>query len=157
MIEGRDLAVQALDKAQERESEVLAELVAVASADKVFGSPVVAGDRTVIPAAEIQTGLGFGHGLVADDLSRKGESAETGAKVRVVSWGRNRRTGGPQGGGGGGGHASGRPVAVVTIDPTGVYVQPVIDRTKIALTALTALGAIGLTLIRLRRAGTLRS
>ncbi len=77
-------------------------------------------------------------------------------KARVASWGRRRRDrheGGPRGGGGGGGQASGRPVAVLTIDPDGVHVQPVLDRTRIALTAMTALGALGFMLIRRRHGG----
>jgi uncharacterized spore protein YtfJ len=142
MTEGRDYAVETADKAHERAATVLAELVSVASADKVYSEPVVDGDRTIITAAEIQTGMGFGYGL------------STG--TRLAWWGRGRRDrgeGGAGGGGGGGGQASGRPVAVVTIDPDGVHVQPVLDRTKIVLTALTALGAISLTLIRLRHAG----
>jgi uncharacterized spore protein YtfJ len=141
MTEGHDHAVEATDRAHERAVKVLAELVSVASADKVYSEPVVAGDRTIITAAEIHTGVGFGYGL---------------ATARVASWGRGRRDrgeAGPRGGGGGGGQAAGRPVAVITIDPDGVYVKPVLDRTKIVLTALTAIGAIGLTLIRLRRAG----
>jgi len=137
MTEGHDHTVETADKAHERAAELLTDLVSVASAAKVYSEPVVAGDRTIITAAEIHTGMGFGYGLA------------TGTR-RLASWGRD---GGPRGGGGGGGQATGRPVAVVTIDPDGVHVQPVLDRTKIVLTALTALGAIGLTLIRLRRAG----
>ena len=141
MTEGRDYAVATADRAHERAAVVLAELVSVASADKVYSEPVVDGDRTIITAAEIQTGMGFGYGL------------STG--TRLAWWGRGRRDRGEGeagGGGGGGGQATARPVAVVTIDPDGVHVQPVLDRTKIVLTALTALGAISLSLLRLRRA-----
>ena len=156
MTEGHDLAVETTDKAHERAAEVLAELVAVASADKVYSEPVVAGDQIVITAAEIHTGMGFGYGLNAGARGRGGQANDSEVKARAVSWGRGRRDrgeAGPRGGGGGGGQAAGRPVAVVTIDPDGVHVQPVLDRTKILLTALTALGTLGLTLIRLRRAG----
>jgi uncharacterized spore protein YtfJ len=117
---------------------------------------VVAGDRTIITAAEIHTGMGFGYGLATGAIGREGRGTESEVKARAVSWGRGRRhrgEAGPRGGGGGGGQAAGRPVAVITIDPDGVHVQPVLDRSKIVLTALTALGSIGLTLIRLRRAG----
>ena len=41
-----------------RAADVLAELVSVATADKVYSEPVVAGDRTIITAAEIHTGMG---------------------------------------------------------------------------------------------------
>lgn len=154
MAEGHDDAVQTIDHAHESAAEVLGELVAVASAAKVFSEPVVAGDRTVITAAEIRTGMGFGYGLAAGTKSSDGQGSHSHVKGRTVSWGWGRRDGseeGPHGGGGGGGQATGRPVAVVTIDPDGVHVQPVLDRSKIVLTALTALGAIGLTLIRRRR------
>lgn len=156
MTEGHDHAVETTDKAHERAAEILAELVSVASADKVYSEPVVAGDITVITAAEIHTGMGFGYGLATGSKGRGAQATESDVKTRVASWGRglrDRGEAGPRGGGGGGGQATGRPVAVVTIDPDGVHVQPVLDRTKIVLTALTALGAIGLTLIRLRRAG----
>ena len=140
MAEENHEALVSTGQAQERAAKVLAELVSVASADRVYSEPVVAGDRTIITAAEIHTGMGFGYGLATG--------------VRVPSGRRQREhgDGGPRGGGGGGGQAVGRPVAVVTIDPDGVTVQPVLDRTRIVLTALTALGAIGLMLIRMRRA-----
>lgn len=155
MAEVRDRAVEALDKAHERGATVLAELVATASAGRVFGEPVVAGERTVITAAEIHTGLGFGNGLATGWGSRGREEGESAAAAGAASSGRGRCKGrreGPQGGGGGGGAAGGRPVAVITITPNGVHVQPVVDHTKVVVTALTALGAIGMTLIRLRRA-----
>ena len=141
MTERRDYAVETTDRAHERAATVLAELVCVASADKVYSEPVVDGDRTIITAAEVQTGMGFGYGV------------STG--TRLAWWGRGRHDRGEGeagGGGGGGGQATARPVAVVTIAPDGVHVQPVLDRTKIVLTALTALGAISLSLLRLRRA-----
>jgi uncharacterized spore protein YtfJ len=134
-------ALEATGQAHERAGKLLAELISVANADRVYSEPVVVGDRTVITAAEIHTGMGFGYGLAT------GVTVPSGKRQREDS------DGGPRGGGGGGGQAVGRPVAVVTIDPDGVTVQPVLDRTKIVLTALTALGAIGLMLIRMRRAG----
>lgn len=138
MTEGHDYAVEVTDRSHERATDVLGELVSVASADRVYSEPVSAGDTTVITAAEVHTGMGFGYGL--------------GVGPRGWSWGRGRRTA-PGGGGGGGGHSAGRPVAVVTIDPEGVHVEPVLDRSRIIVTAVTTLGAIGLTLIRARRAG----
>ena len=45
----------------------------------------------------------------------------------------------------------GRPVAVITIGPNGVQVTPVIDRTKIALAALTVVGSLVLMLGRMRK------
>ncbi len=60
MTEGNDHAVKTTNKAHKRATHVLEELVSVASADKVYSEPVVAGDRTIITAAEIRTGMGFG-------------------------------------------------------------------------------------------------
>jgi uncharacterized spore protein YtfJ len=141
MAEENHHALEITGRAHERAATVLAELISVASADKVYSQPVVAGDRTIITAAEIHTGMGFGYGL------------STGVTVPSRWRKRERSDGGPGGGGGGGGgQALGRPVAVVTIDPEGVTVQPVLDRTKIVVTALTSLGAIGLMLIKMRRA-----
>jgi len=140
MAEENHQALEATSQAHERAASILGELVSVASADNVYGKPVVQGDRTIITAAEVHTGMGFGYGLA------------TGVAVPSGRWHRAHDDGGPRGGGGGGGQAVARPVAVVTIDSDGVTVQPVLDRTKIVITALTALGAIGLMLIRTRRA-----
>ncbi len=46
------------------------------------------------------------------------------------------------GGSGGGGGASARPVAVIGVGPNGVKVEPVFDRTKVALATITALGGM---------------
>lgn len=147
--------IETADQEHQRAAEVLTELIFAASADKVYSEPVVAGDRTIITAAEIHTGMGFGYGLASETTDPAGHGSDPDAKGTILSWGRRQRDGndrGPRGGGGGGGRAAGRPVAVVAIDPDGVTVQPVLDRTKIAVTALTTLGAIGLTWLRLRRA-----
>ena len=154
MIRERDAVVESAGQAHGRVTEVLEELVSVASVAKVFGEPVVAGDRTVITAAEIHTGMGLGYGLVEGTKGPDGQRSESEVTARMASWGRGRRGQGeesPRGGGGGGGQATGRPVAVVTIDPDGVHVEPILDRTKIVVTALTAASAIGLMLIRGRR------
>lgn len=151
MIEAREHDVTTTDRVHDRAAEVLADLVSVANADRVYSAPVRAGDRTVITAAEVQTGMGFGYGL---DTGEGGRGTDPDEKGRVVSrgWGRRHRgEAGARGGGGGGGQAAGRPVAVITIDADGVRVEPVLDRTKIAVTALLAFRAIGLTLIRGRR------
>ena len=48
---------------------------------------------------------------------------------------------GAGGGGGGGAGAMARPVAVIVVGPDGVRVKPVLDTTKLALTALGVFGA----------------
>jgi uncharacterized spore protein YtfJ len=156
MVGEHRLVVEPAAQAHERSAEILEELISVASADSVFSEPVVAGDRTIITAAEIRTGMGFGYGLATGVTARAGRmarsDADAGAKSSDERESEDGR-GGPRGGGGGGGHALGRPVAVITIDPDGVTVQPVLDRTRIALTALAAAAAMGSMLIRMRRAG----
>jgi uncharacterized spore protein YtfJ len=56
------------------------------------------------------------------------------------------------GGGGGGGRILSRPVAVIIADEDGVRVEPVFDRTKVALAALTAFGFIFGMMARMSRA-----
>lgn len=100
------------------ETEGVARIVDV-SASQVFSEPVRSGDRVVIPAAAIERAGGFGHG---------GDQAGNG-------------------GGGGGGRGLGRPVAVIEVGPEGVRIRPVVDLTKIGLTAIAA----GLTVWRALR------
>jgi hypothetical protein len=45
-----------------------------------------------------------------------------------------------------------RPVAVITIGPEGVQVEPVVDRTKIALAFFTLIGGIALALNKMIKA-----
>jgi uncharacterized spore protein YtfJ len=93
----------------------LSRLVNTASADAVFGEPVVNGDTTVIPCSEVAIGMGMGSGSGPVD-----------------------ETGNPTGSGtGGGGGARGRPVAAIIITKEGVRIEPVYDLTKIVLATLT--------------------
>lgn len=87
------------------------------AADKVFGMEQV-GDRIVITAAAIERAGGFGFGAGA------GSDAD-----------RPDATGGG-GGGGGGGTGQARPVAIIEVTADGVSVRPVLDYTKIGITAL---------------------
>jgi uncharacterized spore protein YtfJ len=83
------------------------------SADKVFSTQQV-GDRVVITAAAIERAGGFGFGAGSD-----GDDPTSGG-----------------GGGGGGGSAQARPVAIIEVTSEGVSVRPVLDFTKIGITAL---------------------
>ncbi len=116
---------------QEQAAEVMHKLFSVAHADSVFSEPVAAGDYTVITASEVSVGAGFGFGLGGGSGS---EPAEGDAAPEEGS--------GVGGGGGGGGASMGRPVAVISVGPDGVQVEPVVDPTKIALAFLTMLGSI---------------
>ena len=95
--------------------QALSQLAITASADAVFGQPVVNGDTTVIPCSEVVIGLAIGSGSGPVD-----------------------ENGNPTGGGsGGGGGARGRPVAAIIITNEGVRVEPIFDLTKIVLASLT--------------------
>jgi uncharacterized spore protein YtfJ len=101
-----------------------------ANVNAVYAKPVRQGDTMVITAAEIVSGFAFGMG------EGTGEQG-------------NQRGGGS--GGGGGGRTFSRPVAVVVCTPNGVSIQPVMDRTKLWMAALTAAGFMLVTLSRMRR------
>jgi len=98
-------------------------------ADAVFGKPEKVGARVIITAAAIQRAGGFGFG------SGRGDDPQGGGT-------------GTGGGAGGGARAEGRPVAVIEVGPDGVRVRPVLDFTRIGLTAIAAF----LTAMRLGRA-----
>jgi uncharacterized spore protein YtfJ len=114
--------------------QALSKLVITASADAVFGEPVVNGDTTVIPCSEVFMGMGMGSGSGPID-----------------------ENGHPTGGGsGGGGGARGRPVAAIVITKDGVRVEPIFDLTRIVLASLTTGAFILLWIGRLslmRRSG----
>ncbi len=132
MSEGFEHVSAAAIKNHEQAMEVLKKLFLVAEPGAVFGQPVNQGDYTVITAAEVSVGMGLGFGA-GSGLDKQGE-------------------GGSGGGGGGGGASMGRPVAVITIGPRGVHVDPIVDVSKIVLAFLTALGALVMGWWRMRKA-----
>ena len=88
-----------------------------ASPKAVFGEPIQQGDTTVITASSVNVGLGYGLGGFV--LDRSGSEHDKRHEVN--------------GGGGGGGGSYARPVAVISIGPDGVKVEPIVDITKICL------------------------
>src|SRR5688572_6003835 len=100
--------------------EALQQLASVAQPSAVFGAPATMGEYTLITASEALMGMGFGYGS-GSQRSGAGSGDQEG------------------GGGGGGGFSTSRPVAIISIGPTGVTVTPIVDTTKLALAALTAL------------------
>jgi uncharacterized spore protein YtfJ len=110
----------------------LDKFLSVSSASAVYGEPIYHDDAVVIPAAEVLSGMGFGVGYGGTP-----ETEDAGSQAGA--------------GGGGGGYAFSRPVAVIIADGEGVRVEPVVDVTKIALAALTAMGFIFGTLARIAR------
>jgi len=105
--------------------DTMEEFLAAADVRVVYGEPIMHDDTMIIPTAEVLCGVGFGVG------SGSGSSAEENPDKPMQGAGS---------GGGGGGRILSRPVAVVVASPEGVRVEPVVDITKIALAALTAVG-----------------
>jgi uncharacterized spore protein YtfJ len=112
-----------MDPSIEFSQQALEKLFSSAGVEKVYGKPIKQGEVTVIPAAEVITGAGFGAGTGFGP--QEGENTTGGGS-----------------GSGGGGRSFSRPVAVIVASPEGVRVEPVIDPTKILLGALTASGFI---------------
>ena len=110
--------------------DTMAAFFDTASVDRVYGEPLAKGNLTIIPTAEVLTVMAFGAGFgvgPSDESEDEGDSSG--------------------GGGGGGGKTLARPTAVVVVSPEGVYVEPVVDRTKVLLAAITALGFMMATLL----------
>lgn len=108
-----------------------------ASVEAAYGEPVVSGDATIIPTAEVLAVMGFGVGSGYGSSPQEEEGQKPSA--------------GGGSGGGGGGRVLSRPVAVIVASDEGVRVEPVVDVTKIALAALTAGGFMFTMLARMLR------
>jgi len=127
---------------QEQSNELTARLLEVAEPGVVFSEPVQSGAYTVITASEVAVGLGSGFGFGSGSYEpREGETISV--EIETVDGG--------GGGGGGGGYSSGRPVAVISIGPDGVRVEPVLDRTKLGIALITAVGSMLLAIGRMKR------
>jgi uncharacterized spore protein YtfJ len=114
----------------EKSMGVLQRLFDVASVSAVYSEPVQSGEYTIITAAEVSIGMGVGQGVG----SGTEEEAATASESPTVS-------GGSGGGGGGGGGGWSRPVAVISVGPGGVHVEPVVDVTKLGLAFFTMIGS----------------
>lgn len=133
-----------LAEGREDAAALVEKLFDVAQPGAVFGEPVSVGDHTVITASEIKVGAGFGYGGGGGSgPSEPGGAAGTEGGEAGAGFG---------GGGGGGGVSGGRPVAAISVGPDGVRVEPVLDVTKIALAALTTLGAMFMLFSRMQAA-----
>jgi uncharacterized spore protein YtfJ len=135
MAEGTEGFVTSAVKSQEEGFEFLEKMLDVAQPEKVFGQPQTYGDYTIITASEAWAGLAYGFGVGGGE-GRMEDAEGSGS--------------GAGGGGGGGGATSSRPVAVISVGPRGVVVEPVIDATKIMLAMFTALGSMLVMLMRMR-------
>ena len=133
-----------IEKGQAQSLELIDKLIATAQPAGVFSQPVTAGDYTVITAAEVSIGVGFGSGGGGGPQPAEKAAAEGEAQEQTENNGYGIGTGG-------GGVSTARPVAVITIGPSGVEVEPIMDATKIAIAFFTTVGAMALMWSKMRR------
>ena len=146
MYEEFDKVVATTEQSQERAAQVVEKLFDVTQPNAVYSEPVAAGDHTIITAAEVSVGMGYGFGM-GGGSGRGGPSPSEDEDEAAVSEGEGTGMGG---GGGGGGASNARPVAVISVGPEGVAVEPVVDPTKIAIAFFTTLGSMAFMLSRMR-------
>lgn len=118
-------------------TNLVGRLFDIAQPKAVYSEPVTAGEYTLITASEVTVTMAFGYGAGGGSSTEENEGPPT-------------VDGGSGGGGGGGGFALGRPVAVISVGPQGVHVEPVVDVTKLGLAFITALGGMLLMGAKLR-------
>jgi uncharacterized spore protein YtfJ len=113
--------------------------------DAVFGKPEIAGDRIVIPIAEISYGFGMGMGSAPQGRCEEEAGADTSGSDEVEAAEKEL----PPGAGGGAG-ARARPIAYIELGPDGTHVKPIMDEQKIALAGILlgawTVGWLGLVL-----------
>lgn len=119
-------------------NESVKTLVSKADVQAVYGSPIEIGDTLVIPTAEIISAVGFAFGSGDFETEPKAEKEIDSENQTPAS--------GTGGGGGGGGYSFSRPVAMIVVNESGVYVQQVVDMTKITLAAISAFGFMAATI-----------
>ncbi len=117
--------------------ELIGRLFEVVQPSSVFGSPVQVGERTVITASETWVSMGFGFGFGGCQAVPPEEADDPDENVG--------------GGGGGGGYAGSRAVAVISVGPKGVSVEPIIDVTKLGLAFLAVFTAFFAAMVKLRK------
>ncbi len=123
---------------------LIGRLFDVANPGAVFSKPVEVGDWAVITASEVTVTMGFGLGL-------GGENVDDGPEAHEAREGGSADDTGIGGGIGGGGFSAGRPVAVISVGPDCVRVEPVVDVTKIALAFFTMFGGMVAVMARSSR------
>ncbi len=149
---GAKLSKAVLTVVRDREQgfQLLERLLAIAQPSTVYSDPITVGEQTLITASEVSISVGFGYGIGGRARPEPAEGEVTGEENAQANSLQSDRL---YGGGGGGGGGGGRPVAIISVGPRGVRVEPVIDTTKIALAALTTLGVMLMMLGKIFRAG----
>jgi uncharacterized spore protein YtfJ len=127
---------------QKGANELMGKMFDAAQPSAIFSQPVVHGEYAVITASETIGGLGYGFGGGGGVDNSKNADAD--AESGPASYGSG-------GGGGGGGSILARPVAVISIGPDGVRVEPIMDPTKVAIAFLTTMAAIFMSMRRIRK------
>ncbi|MEZ4636304.1 MAG: spore germination protein GerW family protein [Caldilineaceae bacterium] len=127
----------------EKSMNVINRLFDAAKPSAVFGEPMQKGDYTVITASEVMVGMGLGTGA-GSGSSQPDENDTVEDKENAAP-----EIGSGAGGGGGGGSWS-RPVAVISVSPHGVEVEPVVDVTKWGLAFFTMLGSAAFMLRKMK-------
>lgn len=127
-----------LPKTFEETNSTMQALIETASVEHVYGKPIEVGETKIIPAAENLVFLGFGVGAGSGSAPVKGEE---GTQSDDEDFGF----------GGGGGRTLSRPVAIIIASPDSVRVEPVADRTKVIMAAITAAGFVAGMMFRMTR------
>jgi uncharacterized spore protein YtfJ len=142
-------------KNQESSAAILEKFVETARPASVFAPPLSAGDYTIITASEVYAGMGVGFGGGGGSAPAASEEPIGEQPPAEQPAGEDDEGFGPGSGmgygGGGGGVTLGRPVAVITIGPDGVNVEPIVDATKIAIALFTTIGAMALMFSRMMK------
>ena len=108
----------------------------------IYGEPIVANDKTIIPVAEVKYGFGGGGGQQQEPSGRAESPEGESPGSNIASQGRS--------GMGGGGGISVRPLGVVEVSSTGTRYISFSQGRKIALSVLTGI-VIGAIVFRRRR------
>ncbi|HHX45198.1 MAG TPA: hypothetical protein GX714_14605 [Chloroflexi bacterium] len=150
MSEAMGRVTESAERTHERVVGLVERLTEVTRPGAVFGEPMSAGENTVVTASEVFLAMGYGFGIGGGaGMQGMHKEGDEGAGEAAVHGG--EMPSGYGGGGGGGGTSKGRPVAVITINPAGVRIEPVLDLTKIGLAFLMVLGSLFLTMGKMRR------
>jgi uncharacterized spore protein YtfJ len=128
----------------------LDKLMAAANVEAVYGKPIHHAETIIIPASEVFAVMGVGGGSWMMEGKPAGEANGPDEEVEQHDEdSEDKPRSGNGGGGGGGGYTFARPVALIIAGPDGVRVEPVFDRTKVALAAFTAFGFMFATMARM--------
>jgi uncharacterized spore protein YtfJ len=141
MSNGLNEVIASSVKSQKQAADLIGKLFVVAQPSAVYSESVTAGEYTLITAAEVSVAMGAGYGVGGgSEPLANADKAQTDGGI------------GGGGGGGGGGVSNARPVAVISVGPNGVRIEPVVDVTKIALAFITVIGSMFIMLKKMRRA-----